>query len=191
MSEASPRRPGAEEDGVREVEPAQLERWMEQGECVLIDVREPMEYERESIPGASNVPLDRLSESTLPDRDGRRLVLHCNSGRRSARGARTLAGRDLGTVWNLRGGLQAWKRKGGRTKFNPQAPIDLQRQVQIVAGSGVLLGVLGGFWSPWFLLLSAFIGAGLLYAGLSGTCGMALLLSRMPWNRPVPDDGGN
>lgn len=86
----------------------------------------------------------------------------------------------------LEGGLDGWTRAGLPIEANLKAPLEMMRQVQIVAGSLVLLGVvLGWLISPIFFALSAFVGAGLTFAGISGFCGMARLLGLAPWNRPV------
>ena len=85
----------------------------------------------------------------------------------------------------LEGGLDAWKKAGLPVSLDRSQPIDIMRQVQIAAGSLVLLGVvLGAFVSPNFYALSGFVGAGLTFAGISGFCGMARVLGAMPWNQP-------
>ena len=90
------------------------------------------------------------------------------------------------TAYVVDGGIEAWKQAGLPVARNARAPLELMRQVQIAAGSLILLGaVLAATLSPWFLLLSGFVGAGLVFAGVSGFCGMALLLARMPWNRAM------
>lgn len=95
-----------------------------------------------------------------------------------------LAACAAGPAYALEGGLQAWKKAALPVELNARQPIALQRQVHIAAGSFVLLGaVLGATVSPWFHLLPAFVGSGLIFAGASGICGMARLLMRMPWNR--------
>jgi rhodanese-related sulfurtransferase len=88
-------------------------------------------------------------------------------------------------AFNLAGGIEAWKQAGLPVEVDRAVSrISIMRQVQIVAGSFVLAGAALAYWvSPWFLIVPAFFGAGLLFAGLSGTCGMAALLSVMPWNR--------
>jgi rhodanese-related sulfurtransferase len=87
-------------------------------------------------------------------------------------------------VRQLAGGILAWQQAGLPVEKDAKAPIDVMRQVQITAGSLVMLGVaLGWFVSPWFFILSAFVGAGLAVAGITNTCGMAMMLSKMPWNR--------
>lgn len=89
-----------------------------------------------------------------------------------------------GRAYQLEGGLQAWKRAGLPTVTDRNAPLPIMRQMQIAAGSLVLLGVvLATLVSPWFMALSAFVGAGLIVAGVTGFCAMANLLQHMPWNR--------
>ena len=160
--------------------------WMAAGEVLLIDVREPAEYAGEHIAGAGLMPLSTFDPAQLSQEAGKKIVLHCQSGNRSAQAGRQLLAAGVAAVWHLRGGLQAWKEAGYETVRNPHAPISLQRQVQMVAGALVLLGtLLGGLVSPWFLLLSGFIGAGLTFAGLTGTCGLAMLLAKLPYNQRV------
>jgi hypothetical protein len=87
-------------------------------------------------------------------------------------------------LFSLKGGIGGWKAAGLATVVNRGAPIPVMRQVQIVVGAIVLLGsVLAATVSPWFLLLTGFFGLGLLFAGVTGTCGMAAFLGLMPWNR--------
>jgi glyoxylase-like metal-dependent hydrolase (beta-lactamase superfamily II) len=151
---------------------------------MILDVRSPLEFESERIEGAVNVPLDGL-EAHLDDiPEQSEVVVVCRTGVRATIAAETLA-RAGRRPRVLEGGIQAWRRAGlplreGRKRL----PVD--RQVQLVAGLMVLAGVgLGAFVSPWFLAIAAFFGAGLTFAGATGTCGLALLLFKMPWNRPV------
>jgi rhodanese-related sulfurtransferase len=147
---------------------------------VLVDIRGRDEYAREHIPGARNLPLG----SGLKVGREAPVVFHCRSGQRTAANATALAQAANCEAYILDGGLEAWKRAGLPVTVDSTQPIDIMRQVQIAAGSLVLLGMLLGFLvSPQLYLLSAFIGAGLLFAGLSGWCGMAKLLGLMPWNR--------
>lgn len=89
----------------------------------------------------------------------------------------------------LKGGLDAWKKAGFAVKSDPSQPLELQRQVQITAGTLIVLdGVLGATVSPWFHLLPGFVGAGLIFAGMSGFCGLAGVLVLMPWNRRTLTD---
>lgn len=150
----------------------------------LVDIRASDEHARERIPGAINVPLDRISE--LP-RDGRPVVFHCKSGMRTATSAVQLGAAAGGApTYILEGGIEAWRQAGQPVVADRSQPLEIMRQVQIAAGALVLIGVLlGVFVAPLFFGLSAFVGAGLIFAGVTGWCGMANLLRVMPWNRRV------
>src|SRR5262249_42352975 len=145
---------------------------------------EPPEYAAEHIPEATLLPLSTFDPARVPQEAGKKVVLHCVMGMRSAQAGQKLLDAGFTTVYNFRGGVQAWKDAGYATAGGQRAPLSLQRQVHIVTGSLVLLGtVLGVTASPWFLVLSGGAGLGLLYAGLSGTCGMATLLAQLPYNQ--------
>ncbi|MEB3255699.1 MAG: rhodanese-like domain-containing protein [Synechococcaceae cyanobacterium] len=148
----------------------------------VIDVREPMEFASGHIAGSRNVPLAQLGQANLPDGP---LVLVCQSGNRSGRGVQALVARGVSQpVGDLQGGLPSWQQAGLPLQRLKNAPLPLMRQVQIAAGSLVLLGlILSQLAAPGWILLSWFVGAGLVVAGVSGFCGMARLLALMPWNR--------
>ena len=166
-----------------------LHEWLEQGQAVLVDVREPFEHAAERIEGTRHVPLGKLeAESLGADAKGNRLVFHCRSGARSGKALEKCAealGQAGIEVYHLEGGIESWKAAGKPVVRARAAPrLDVMRQVQVTAGSLVALGVLlGVLVSPWFLVIPGFVGCGLVFAGLSGWCGMAKLLSLMPWNR--------
>jgi rhodanese-related sulfurtransferase len=169
---------------VRSVNATTLNAWLSAGEAVLVDVRAPALHAAERIPGARSIPADRLEPARLEVPAGRRLVLHCEIGVASAQAARRLVEAGLDDVYNLESGIAGWKDAGLPVESTPGAPLPIIRQVQIVAGSLVVLGTaLGAAVSPWFLLLSGFVGAGLVFAGATGICGMAALLLRLPHNR--------
>lgn len=153
--------------------------------AVLVDIREADEHAREKIPGAHHHALSRIGGNTAI-RDGDDVVIfHCRSGARTKGNAAKLAtATPKCEAYILEGGLDAWKKAGLPVTLDRSQPIDIMRQVQIGAGSLVLLGVvLGALVTPGFYALSGFVGAGLLFAGVSGFCGMARLLAVMPWNR--------
>ncbi len=153
--------------------------------AVLIDIREADEHARERIPGARHHALTRIDRES-PARGGDDvLIFHCRSGARTkGNAARLAAAAPTCETYILDGGLDAWKKAGLPVALDRSQPIDIMRQVQIVAGSLVLAGVvLGALVAPAFYALSGFVGAGLLFAGVSGFCGMARLLAAMPWNR--------
>jgi len=152
--------------------------------AVLVDIREADEYRREHIAGARLRPLSRLGAG-LDVEPGRVVIFQCRSGARTTAHADRLAEAAGDTGYRLEGGLDAWKQAGLAVVADKRQPIELMRQVQIAAGSLVLVGaVLGAVVHPAFYGLSAFVGAGLVFAGVSGTCAMARILRVMPWNRP-------
>jgi len=159
---------------------------LDSGKAVLIDIRESDEFAREHVPGAHHVPLSGFSPNDFPQDRGKIAIFHCASGARTAEAAPRILASGFAEVYMLEQGLAGWKKAGQKTVVNHRMPISIQRQVQITAGMMVLIGVVLGFTlSPWFFLLSGFVGAGLTFAGLTGTCAMASLLAVMPWNRRV------
>jgi rhodanese-related sulfurtransferase len=168
-----------------DVTPDLLEQWTRQGDTVIVDVREDFEHAEERIDGAELMPLSKFDAAALRAKHGgHKVVFQCRSGRRSADAAGRYAAADE-KVFHLAGGIEAWK-ASGRPVIKPKKAnrIPVMRQVQIVAGSLVAVGVaLGAFVHPAFLALPGFVGCGLVFAGISGWCGMAMLLGRMPWNR--------
>jgi rhodanese-related sulfurtransferase len=151
------------------------------GGAVLVDVREADEFAREHVPGAVNCPVSKLDAFRAPAGP---VVFHCRSGARTAAQAGRLAAAAHGEAFILDGGLDAWKRAGLPVARDRRQPIELMRQVQIAAGSLVLAGViLGALVHPGFYGLAGFVGAGLVFAGVTGTCAMANLLRLAPWNR--------
>ena len=157
----------------------------------LLDVRSRLEFEGERIDGAINIPLDELSAHLDEVPELAPAIVVCRTGVRATIAAEAL-GRSGRRAQVIEGGMNAWRRahlpvREGRKRL----PVD--RQVQLIAGLMVLAGVmLGAFVSPWFLVIAAFFGAGLTFAGATGTCGLALLLMKMPWNRAtaLPTDTG-
>ncbi|MEI6642650.1 MAG: rhodanese family protein [Novosphingobium sp.] len=148
----------------------------------LVDIRSADEHARARIPGAENRPINALGRVG----DAPAVVYHCRSGMRTGANAALLAAASDCPAYLLEGGLDAWRAAGLPVADNSKAPLEIMRQVQITAGALVVIGVvLGLVVQPAFLGLSAFVGAGLLFAGSTGWCGMAKLLAMMPWNRRV------
>lgn len=149
----------------------------------LIDVRTPAEFETVHIEGATLMPLDRLDPAHVRVFAGDLCVLVCHSGKRAAQARDKLAAAGCENLAVLEGGVAAWEQAGLPVKRGRQT-LSLERQVRIAAGLLVLTGVVLGTWvHPAFYGLSAFVGAGLTFAGLTDWCGMALLLAKMPWNQ--------
>ena len=156
--------------------------------AILIDIRQKDEYLRENITQAHSIPLDLLKTQGLPEHlvQAQTLIFHCKSGMRTKNATPLFEqfAQQGKNVFILEGGIEGWKKAGLPTNFNKKQPLELMRQVQIAAGSLVLLGtILGSTVSSGFYLLSAFVGAGLIFAGVTGFCGMAKLLAKMPWNK--------
>ncbi len=169
---------------VKKIDPVKAKSLLDSGAAVLIDIRESDEFAREHVAGARHVPLSAFDAADFRDAQGKVAIFHCASGARTAEATPRILGTAFAEVWQLEQGLAGWKKAGLRTVVNRHMPISIQRQVQITAGAMVLIGVVLGFAvSPWFFLLSGFVGAGLTFAGISGTCAMASLLAAMPWNR--------
>jgi rhodanese-related sulfurtransferase len=153
---------------------------------VLVDIRGADEHRRSRIAGARCLPLDALDASALATCAGDApVVFHCRSGLRTTANSVRLANAAQGRqAYCLAGGLNAWRQSGLAVEHTAGAPLELARQVQLAVGTVVLAGsVLAATVSPWFLLLAALPGLGLMIAGLTGFCGLAHVLARMPWNR--------
>ena len=169
------------------ISPVEAKRRLASGSAILVDIREPMEHAREAIPGARLHPLsafDAQALSALGGANAPALIFHCQGGRRTADNADRLRTCGVPEAYILEGGLSGWKAAGHATSIDRTKPIELQRQVQIAAGLLILTGLLLAWLvSPLFLGLSAFVGTGLVFAGISGWCGMARVLGLMPWNR--------
>ena len=174
---------------VSTISPQRLQEITAGGTAVeLIDVRTPVEYREVHVPFARNVPLDRLDPATVRSgsRDGALYVI-CRTGGRARQAADSLAAAGHSNVVQVEGGTLAWDAAGLPVVRGKKA-ISLERQVRIAAGSLVVIGVaLAYFVHPYFVGLSAFVGAGLVFAGVTDTCGMGIILSRMPWNQ-VPQE---
>lgn len=166
------------------VSPEILNNWLKENRVQLIDVREAIEYREEHLMGAELIPLSQFNPESINHHPGKNIVIYCRSGNRSSQAVQKLANLGCNHVFNLEGGLPAWKAAGYPTKIHDNPPISLMRQVQIVAGSLVVTGtVLGVLVSPWFLILSGFVGSGLVFAGISNTCALGMLLAKLPYNQ--------
>ncbi len=176
---------------IQTITPAELQHLFHAGQTLdLIDVRTPAEFREVHVEGARNVPLDRLNPPAIQaQRSGnpeQPLYVICRSGSRGKQACEKLLAAGLPNVVNVEGGTLACETAGLPVKRGKKT-ISLERQVRIAAGFLALLGgVLAIVVHPYFAGLSAFVGAGLMFAGITDTCGMAMILARMPWNQ-VPN----
>ena len=177
---------------VATITPGELEELRRRGSPVeLIDVRTPVEHRELRAEPARLVPLDGLDPvAVMRTRNGPEdhpLYMICRSGNRGRQAAEKFHAAGFTNVVNVEGGTLAWEQAGLPVVRGKKA-ISLERQVRIAAGSLVVLGTaLGAFVHPAFLGLSAFVGSGLVFAGVTDTCGMGMILARMPWNRAEPE----
>ena len=170
--------------------PETLQSWTaEHQDLVVIDVRSAAEFQSLHIRGSYNVPLSLLSEHTdeLATRLGSRVVLVCQSGARAEQARQRLAASGMGAAYVLTGGVPGFEAAGGDV-VKGKARWDLERQVRLVAGSLVVLGLAGGkFVSPKIRMLAGAIGTGLTFSAATNTCAMGQVISAMPWNKAAKE----
>ncbi len=169
------------------ITPKQLQELIQSGRPVeLLDVRTPVEFREVHVTCASNVPLDQLNAAQIASaRAGKSEPLYviCKSGSRGRQACEKLVAAGCANIFNVEGGTSACE-QAGLTVVRGKKSVSLERQVRIVAGALVLTGaMLGYFVQKEWIGLSAFVGAGLMFAGITDTCGMAMILARMPWNK--------
>jgi rhodanese-related sulfurtransferase len=157
--------------------------WLDNDEAILIDVREPAEHAFQKIEGAKLHPVGSICCSGIPQTD-KKILIHCQKGMRGSNACQKLIEENEALeVYNIEGGIEAWQRAGFPVESSGKKMLPLDRQVQLTIGLSVLtFGLLGYFVNPAFALGAAFFGAGLTNAGLTGWCGLAKLMAKMPWN---------
>jgi rhodanese-related sulfurtransferase len=173
---------------VRTISARELHQKCQAGECVeLIDVRTPAEFQAVHATVAYNVPLDRLDpKAQMQQRNGSAgepLYIICHSGSRAEMACHKFLEAGFSDVISVAGGTSAWEAAGLPVKRGKRTVISIDRQMRIIAGSLVIAGVLLSLLHPWFIALSAFVGCGLVFAGVTNICPMMLTLARMPWNQ--------
>jgi rhodanese-related sulfurtransferase len=152
----------------------------------LFDVRTPVEFSEVHVPQARNVPLDELQPAALQLQKDQPVYLVCRTDNRATKAAEKFAREGFTQTVVVTGGTLAWVDAHLPVERGAAKVISLERQVRIVAGSLVFIGVLlGWFVHRAFFGLAGFVGAGLVFAGVTDFCGMGLLLARMPWNKKV------
>ena len=159
-------------------------------ERVIIDVREKDEFQNGHAPGAINVPLSCFPQdapSLLNTFGDKKVIMMCVSGKRASLAfdhVKEFPNLSLNNYEIYPEGMKGWEKEGNEVVSLKSAPLSLMRQVQIAAGSLILTGAaLGTLVNPSFWFISAFVGAGLTFSGISGTCGLAAVLNKMPWNK--------
>ncbi len=177
---------------------SELQDRIEQGSVELLDVRTDLEFHQSHIAGARHLPLDKLENAPgfAQQHPEKTLCVICQSGKRAARARQHLMERFGVRSELLEGGMNAWLAAGGQTeRAAGTSGLDMMRQVQVVVSVLNLLGIaLALLISPWWLALPCVTALGMMVAGITGWCGLALLLQKMPWNRrtscPLPSADG-
>ena len=153
-------------------------------QAMLLDVRTPVEFAEVHVPQAKNIPLDELNPGALALDKSQPVYLLCRSGQRATKAAEKFTKEKFSQPIVVEGGTLAWMDANLPVARGASKVISLERQVRIVAGSLVFAGfLLGWFVNHYFFILSGFVGAGLVFAGITDFCGMGLLLAKLPWNK--------
>lgn len=153
----------------------------------LVDVRTPVEFQSVHATNARSVPLDTISPQAVIDskttHSDEPIYLICKMGGRSAKAVQQFLAAGHTNVVNVEGGTDAWV-AAGLPSVRGRKAVSLERQVRIAAGFLVLAGAVPGFFvHKNFIGISAFVGAGLMFAGITNTCAMGMLIAKMPWNK--------
>ncbi len=154
----------------------------------LIDVRTPLEFQEVRAATARNIPLDQLDpHSVMKSRDGavdQPLYVICKSGTRGGKAQQKFVDAGFTNVINVEGGTEAWV-AAGLPVVRGQKVMSLERQVRIAAGSIVFAGAVAALatGNVYFAGIPAFVGAGLMFAGITDSCAMGMLIAKMPWNQ--------
>ena len=172
---------------INDIDSVALKTWLDNNKAVLIDVREVVEYKTCSIPNSINLPLSQITidQAHLPEYKNKKLVLHCKSCKKSMMACEKLINQGIDfDIWNLSGGIESWKNKNLAT-ISEKNILPLERQVQIFIAIFILSGLALNhfFQNPFYLILPLIAGIGLLNAGITGWCGLAKLIAKMPWNK--------
>ncbi len=173
---------------IRTIRPAVLQELCKSGQCVeLIDVRTPAEFQSLHADIASNRPLDALRpQEIISQRNGSAqhpLYVICRSGSRAEMACKKFIDAGFDNVLSVEGGTEAWASAGLPVVRGKRSVIAIDRQMRILAGTLVVLGVFASYFQPVFVGLSAFVGCGLIFAGVTNICPMMNMLARMPWNQ--------
>jgi len=170
------------------IQPRELQRLLATGQPVhLLDVRTPGEFSTAHVPGATLLPLDELDAAAFCREHGTAgspIYVLCQSGGRARRAMEKLQRAGFTGCVLVEGGTQAWMDAGLPVNRGESKVLPLMRQVQITIGAVSATGAaLALTVNPKFAFIPLLTGCGLLFAGITGFCGLALLLAKMPWNK--------
>lgn len=168
---------------VKTITPNQAKTLLAQEEAILIDVREPAEHKSQRIKSATLNPLGKICCADLPM--NKKIIIHCQKGMRGANACQKLLQENADLeIYNLEGGIEAWQQAGLPVVTSENGVLSLDRQVQLTIGLClVIASALGLIFSPLWFIFTAAIGMGLTIAGITGFCGLARIMARMPWNQ--------
>lgn len=171
------------------ITPQQAKKSLDENKGIIIDVREPIEISACSISKSIEAPLSQGAVLESLSDENIDIIVMCQSGSRSKRACKLIEKQHPNyKVYILSGGINAWEAAGLPVNKKKTSILSLERQVQLTVGTFIFVtAMLGYFFAPVFTLFSAFLGAGLIFSGLSGTCGLAIILAKMPWNK-LPED---
>lgn len=172
---------------INTISPQEAARWLADGEAVLIDVRERDEFRAEHIAYANSLPLDDLDNliNNMSIPADRKIIFQCLKGKRGENACVRVKGCGAcnNEIYNLEGGIMAWK-DSGLPVVGGSSGLSIFRQVQMIVGSIVALMIILGFMGLTLgFIIAGILGAALFTAGLTGWCGLAIILSKMPWNK--------
>ncbi len=161
------------------------ERWLDNKEALLIDVREPAEHACLAIESAILMPLSDLKNLELPEFKDKKVVVHCRSGKRSMKACKYFIERHPEVdFYNMDGGIIAWELDGLTVAKSKSKMIPIDQQMQLTVGVFLLISsFLTFFISINFLVIPLMFGCGLTFAGLSGLCPLMMFIAKMPWNQ--------
>jgi rhodanese-related sulfurtransferase len=170
---------------MKTISPVELEQILAtQPNAAVLDVRTAVEFAEVHVPQARSIPLDELELSSLQFSKDQPIYLFCRSGQRATKAAQKFSREGFSQPIIVEGGTLAWIEANLPVTRSAVKVISLERQVRIVAGSIVFTGVLlAHFVDSRFIWLSGFVGAGLVFAGITDFCGMGLLIAKLPWNK--------
>lgn len=170
---------------MKNILPKELNELMKNNEVIIIDVRELFEHQSCKIKGSILMPSSSFDEATMPDANKKKIVIHCKSGRRSSMVISKMKNRDC---YNLEGGIDAWIAQRFDVERSSKECLSLDRQVQLTIGTILVLSfLLTYFININFVFITLLIGCGLSFAGLTGFCGLAIVLAKAPWNKIYED----